>query len=73
MRLLIAVVLCLLHLWGVQISVASAESYAIVAPDVVRPNSDYLVAVSVFNLKPEERQDVESKHVQHILGPENLE
>ena len=59
MRLLIAVVLCLLHLWGAKISVASAESYAIVAPDVVRPNSDYLVAVSVFNLKPEERQDVE--------------
>ena len=60
MRLLKAVVLCLLHLWGsTQISVASAESYAIVAPDVVRPNSDYLVAVSVFNLKPEERQDVE--------------
>ena len=58
MRLLLAVVLC--HLWfGTHIHEATAESYAIVAPDVVRPNSDYLVAVTVFDLPPEERQDVE--------------
>ena len=59
MRLLLAVVLCL-HLWvGTHFHVATAESYAIVAPDVVRPNSDYLVAVTVFDLPPDERQDVE--------------
>ena len=59
MRLLLAVVLCL-YFWGIcTVREATAQSYAIVAPDVVRPNSDYLVAVAVFDLKPEERQDVE--------------
>ena len=35
----------------------AGQTYAIVAPDVVRPNTDYLVAVSVFGLKDEEQQD----------------
>lgn len=35
-------------------------SYAIVAPQVVRPNTDYLVAVSLYGLEDEEaQQDVE--------------
>lgn len=51
MRLLILVLL-----W---INRAKAQTYAVLAPDVVRPNSDFLVAVSVFDLKPDEQQDVE--------------
>ena len=35
------------------------QSYAILAPDIVRPNTDFLVAVSVFDLEDGQTQDVE--------------
>ena len=39
---------------------AEAQTYAIVAPQVVRPNTDYLVAVSLYGLEDEDtQQDVE--------------
>ena len=36
-----------------------AQTYAIVAPQVVRPNTDYLVAVSLYGLDTDDQQDVE--------------
>ena len=38
---------------------ACGQSYAILAPEIVRPNSDFLVAVSVFDIDETEQQDVE--------------
>lgn len=38
---------------------AASPTYTIVAPDVVRPNTDFLVAVSVHGLEEDEEQDVE--------------
>lgn len=38
---------------------ARGQTYSVVAPSVVRPNSDYLVAVSVFGIGEDEAQDVE--------------
>ena len=40
------------------------QTYAIVAPDVVRPNTDYLVAISLYGLDDDQAQDVEL----HIRG-----
>ncbi len=49
----------LITLAFVQRTQAQGQSYAVVAPSVVRPNTDYLVAVSVFGIERGEQQDVE--------------
>ena len=50
-------------LFGLQVGLYSrlteAQTYAVMAPTIVRPNSDYLVAVSVFGLSDDESQDVQ--------------
>ena len=56
MRRLIQAVLLLAT---VIVGPVTSQTYTIVAPDVVRPNSDYLVAVSVFGLQETDQQDVE--------------
>ena len=55
-----------MRLWATLLWVAAAsilevraQTYAIVAPQVVRPNTDYLVAVSLYGLAEDDQQDVE--------------
>jgi CD109 antigen len=56
MRLLVAFVTLLAFVWRVE---GIGPTYTVVAPSVVRPNSDYLVAVSAFGIGDQEQQDVE--------------
>ena len=55
---MLRVILFGLHL-GLLSRSAEAQTYAVMAPTVVRPNSDYLVAVSVFGLSEDQSQDVQ--------------
>ena len=52
-RVLLAVALLLAT---TTISSGQKATYTIVAPTVVRPNTDYLVAVSTFNIGAQERK-----------------
>ena len=55
---MLRVILFGLHL-GLLSRSAEAQTYAVMAPTIVRPNSDYLVAVSVFGLSEDQSQDVQ--------------
>ena len=50
----------IIHLWALCYLTSSSyaqeyqPSYTVVAPKIVRPNSDFLVAVSVYNIANQE-------------------
>ena len=49
-------VVCLIFLFNLR-ALEAQPSYTVVAPKIVRPNSDFLVAVSVYNIGDQGNND----------------
>ena len=59
MRMLCAILFGLCFGLNGLVKPSEAQTYAIMAPTIVRPNSDYFVAVSMFGLSEDQSQDIQ--------------